>query len=84
MTEFKSSKTGQKVYLCAIIDLYDNSIVAHTFSSKNNNKLTVGTLRKALESNPGVQPLVHVDRGANFTSLEYINLVLDNNLTIRG
>ena len=30
VTEFKYGYSGQKFYLCAILDLYDNSIYTHT------------------------------------------------------
>ena len=68
VTEFKVPGQKKKLYLSAIIDLYDKSIVSYVLSNSNNNKLVFDTFDKALASNPGAQPIFHSDRGFQYTS----------------
>jgi transposase InsO family protein len=68
VTEFKVPGQKKKLYLSAIIDLYDKSIVSYVLSNSNNNKLVFDTFDKALVSNPGAQPIFHSDRGFQYTS----------------
>lgn len=63
VTEFKVPGQKQKLYLSAIIDLFDSSIVSYVFSNSNNNKLVNDTFNKAIESNPEAKPIFHSDRG---------------------
>jgi len=62
---------GKKAYLSAIKDLYDGSIVAYHVSQRNDNPLVMETLKKAMEKNPEAEPLIHSDRGSQYTSKEY-------------
>lgn len=73
VTELKYGN-GRKAYLSAIIDVYDNYIVSWILSHSNNNKLVMDTLKKAYEKNPDVSPLLHSDRGFQYTSHEYNRL----------
>ena len=57
-----------KVYLSAILDLYDKSIVAYAISFRNDNKLVFDTFDKAITLNPTAKPIFHSDRGFQFTS----------------
>ena len=50
-----------KVYLSAILDLYDRRIVSYVIRDKNNNALVFDTVDNALLRNPGAQPLFHSD-----------------------
>lgn len=68
MTEFKIIGLKQKLYLSAIIDLYDRSIVSYVISQRNDNNLVFRTFEKAMEANPGTPPLLHSDRGYQYTS----------------
>ncbi|MNJ38135.1 IS2 transposase TnpB [compost metagenome] len=74
VTELKYGN-GRKAYLSAIIDVYDNSIVSWVLSHSNNNRLVMDTLKKACCKNPGATPLVHSDRGFQYTSYEYNRLM---------
>ena len=67
LTEFKYGK-GKKAYLSAILDLYDNSIVAYNLGNSNNNELVFTNLDIALKSVKGTKPLIHSDRGYQYTS----------------
>lgn len=70
VTEFKYYVNGikQKVYLSAIIDLYDRRIVSYVISDYNNNALVYDTFDKAIESAPNTQTIFHSDRGFQYTS----------------
>ncbi|MFQ9119137.1 MAG: transposase [Mediterraneibacter faecis] len=57
-----------KVYLSAILDLYDRRIVSYVIRDKNNNALVFDTIDNALLRNPGAQPLFHSDRGFQYTN----------------
>jgi putative transposase len=70
LTDVTEMKYGvsQKAYLSAILDLYDGSIVSYVLGTSNNNPLVFNTLDLALEANPGATPLLHSDRGFQYTS----------------
>ena len=63
VTEFKITGMKQKLYLSAIIDLYDRSIVSYIISYRNDNNLVLRAFEKAMEANPGATPLLHSERG---------------------
>lgn len=70
VTEFKwyEGIEVHKVYLSAILDLYDRRIVSFVISERNDNPLVFKTLDKAVRSNPGVHPVFHSDRGYQYTN----------------
>lgn len=57
-----------KVYLSAILDLYDRRIVSYVIRDNNNNALVFDTVDKAIEAYPNVHPLFHSDRGFQYTN----------------
>ena len=57
-----------KVYLSAILDLYDRRIVSYIIRDNNNNALVFDTFDAAVESNPEAHPLFHSDRGFQYTN----------------
>ena len=67
-------KNGTTVYISAIIDRYDQSIVSYVIRTRNDNQLVMETLKKAFRKNPGATPIIHSDRGFQYTSLEYQRL----------
>ncbi|MCE5220293.1 MAG: IS3 family transposase [Clostridium sp.] len=67
VTEFKYGNS-KKAYLSAILDLNDNSIVAYVLGHSNNNELVFKTLDLALAASPGAKPMLHSDRGFQYTS----------------
>ena len=74
VTEFKwydESKDKHKVYLSAILDLYDRRIVAYVISDHNDNHLVFNTFDKAIVSNLGATPLCHSDRGFQYTNRNF-------------
>ena len=68
VTEFKIPGCTKKIYLSAIIDLYDRSIIAFEISRRNDNKLVFDTFQKAVDLNPDAAPIFHSDRGFQYTS----------------
>jgi len=70
VTEFKTL-WGIRAYLSAIIDLYDNSIIAYEISRHNDTPLVLNTFNKAILTYPTAQPLAHADRGCQYTSYAY-------------
>jgi transposase InsO family protein len=80
VTEFKIPMSNKKLYLSAIIDLYDRSIVAYKLSNRNDNELVFDTLDLAISSNPGAAPLFHSDRGYQYTSRAFQQKLLDNGI----
>ena len=60
--------TVHKVYLSAILDLYDRRIVAYVVSDRNDNPLVFKTFDRAVKANPGAHPLFHSDRGFQYTN----------------
>ena len=69
VTEFKwyEGIEVRKVYLSAILDLYDRRIVSFVISERNDNPLVFKTFDKAVAANPDAQPLFHSDRGFQYT-----------------
>ncbi|SCY81407.1 Transposase InsO and inactivated derivatives [Lysinibacillus sp. TC-37] len=81
VTEFKYGN-GKKAYLSAIIDLYDGSIVSYVLGHSNNNSLVFKTIKSAIQSlQSGEQPLIHSDRGFQYTSKEFKRIVDTANMT---
>lgn len=68
ITEFKVPREKKKIYLSAILDLYDRYPVAYVLSSRNDNKLVFKTFDKAIKDNPLAKPIFHSDRGFQYTS----------------
>lgn len=68
VTEFKIPEENKKLYLSAILDLYDRYPVAYVISTRNDNRLVFETFDKAIASNPEAKPLFHSDRGFQYTS----------------
>ena len=71
VTEFKVPSQKQKLYLSAILDLYDKRIVSYVISHFNNNKLVFDTFDKAIKLNPNARPIFHSDRGFQYTSKQF-------------
>lgn len=73
---------GTKAYLSAIKDIYDGSIIAYEIGHNNDNPLVMKTIKKALAVNPGATPLIHSDRGSQYTSKEYRHFTTQAGITI--
>lgn len=62
-----------KVYLSAILDLYDRRIVSYVIRDNNNNALVYDTVEEAIRMNPDGHPLFHSDRGFQYTNRAFHN-----------
>ncbi|MDR7815164.1 IS3 family transposase [Lacrimispora sp.] len=60
-----------KVYLSAILDLYDRRIVSYIVGDSNNNALVFDTFDEAVKNNPDAHPLFHSDRGYQYTNRSF-------------
>ena len=70
---------GSIRYNCAIMDLYDRSIVASVCGDKMDSNLAVKTLDKALKFEKNMLPgtlIIHSDQGNEFTSKEFTSYCL--------
>ena len=82
-TEFKwyEGPVVHKLYLSAILDLYDLSPVAWVVSRRNDNKLVLDTFEKAIRANPNAKPIFHSDRGFQYTSKLFQKKLLQQGMT---
>lgn len=77
VTEFKwyEKNDGEwikhKVYLSAILDLYDRRIVSYVLSDRNDNPIVFDTFDAAVKAHPDAHPLFHSDRGFQYTNREF-------------
>ena len=73
VTEFKYyiGVEVHKVYLSAILDLYDRRIVAYRVGDHNDNPLVMNTFDAAVAVEPKAHPLFHSDRGFQYTSRQF-------------
>ena len=67
------------LYLSCIKDLSDKSIIAYSFSNKNDLRLVLDTLHKA-ESSMRTGTVLHSDRGSQYCSPVYHKYLLDHGL----
>lgn len=81
VTEFKITGSSKKLYLSAVLDLYDLSIIAYQMSSRNDNDLVFKTFDKAFKLNPSSINLIHSDQGYQYTSLAFKKTLKDKNIT---
>ncbi len=79
VTEFRIPQTHAKLFLSAIIDLFDKSVISYRTGRSNNNQLAFRTFEDAVQKNPGAKPLFHSDRG-----FQYTNKVFHTKLESRG
>lgn len=80
VTEFKYGR-NQKAYLSAVLDLHDNTIISYVFGRSNNNSLVYQTVQLAMQTAQGNTPLLHSDRGFQYTSSYFKKMLEVGNLT---
>ena len=82
VTEFKYyvGTEKKKLYLSAILDLYDRRIVAYVIGDSNNTPLVYDTFEQAVAMNPDAHPLFHSDRGFQYTSNVFHQKLLDHGM----
>ena len=70
VSEFHYYVNGEKhrLYLSAILDLYDRRIVAYTIGDSNNTELVYNMFDFAVKNNLKAHPIFHSDRGYQYTN----------------
>ena len=79
VTEFKYyvGNEVRKLYLSAILDLYDRRIIAYKIGDSNNNELVFTTFDEARSLYPNAKPIFHSDRGFQYTNKVFHQRLLD-------
>mgnify|MGYP002800959852 FL=1 len=82
VTEFKwyEGLEVHKLYLSAILDLYDRRIVAYVIRDRNDNSLVFDTFKKAVRTNPDAPPLVPSDRGFQYTNRKFHQMLEEHKM----
>lgn len=66
------TRSGVKVYCCAIKDLFSNRIVGYAIDTRMTSELAVTALRTAIARRQPAGPvIVHADRGAQFRARNF-------------
>jgi putative transposase len=63
------------------MDLHEGMIVSYVLGKSNNNALVFDTFKKALEAAPNARPLLHSDRGFQYTSHQFRRMIEKANMT---
>ena len=79
VTEFKYyvGPEVKKLYLSAILDLYDRRIIAYKIGDSNNNELVFSTFDEATSLYPYAKPIFHSDRGFQYTNKVFHQKLVD-------
>ena len=79
VTEFKYyvGPEIKKLYLSAILDLYDRRIIAYKLGDSNNNALVFETFDEAISLYPQAKPIFHSDRGFQYTNKVFHQKLVD-------
>ena len=79
VTEFKYyvGPEVKKLYLSAILDLYDRRIIAYKLGDSNNNELVFTTFDEATTLYPNAKPIFHSDRGFQYTNKVFHQKLVD-------
>lgn len=78
VTEFRIGE--QKVYLSPVIDLFDRSVIAHSWGLSPTLALTNTSLQKAIAVlHPGQKPVVHSDQGFQYQHSSWQKILKDAN-----
>jgi transposase InsO family protein len=83
VTEFKwyEGSSIHKLYLSAILDLYDRRIVAYVIRDTNDNALVFETFEQAVTAYPDAHPLFHSDRGFQYTNRTFHTKLIQAGMT---
>lgn len=73
-------KRNKKMYLSAIMDLYNNEILTYKISFNNNNELVINTITDILDKNKLDGAILHSDRGTQYTSRLYNTILKENKI----
>lgn len=80
-TDISYIKTKERMlYISAIRDCYDGYIVSYRLSVLMNNNLVMNTVKDALKKENICNGILHSDRGFQYQSIEYQNILKANKL----
>ena len=81
LTDITEHPTGEeKLYLCAVKDLYSGRIVGYSMDSRMKSSLAVAALENAVPSRRPAGTVVHSDRGSQFRSRRFVESLRHNGL----
>ncbi len=86
ISEFKYYKPGSpneiagKLYLSAFLDLCDKRIVSSVISDRNDNTLVMKTFDNAVRKEKDAHPMLHSDRGFQYTSYAFRERIEKHNM----
>ncbi|MCF0187454.1 MAG: IS3 family transposase, partial [Bacteroidaceae bacterium] len=83
ITEFKYyvGLEKKKLYLSAILDLYDRRIVSYVIRDTNDTPLVFETFKAAMAAEPNAHPLFHSDRGFQYTNRVFHDMLVKAGMT---
>ncbi|AXL13788.1 IS3 family transposase [Microbacterium foliorum] len=70
-----------KLYLCAIKDVHSNRIVGYSLDSRMTAELAVAALRNAVALREPLGTTLHSDRGSQFRSRKFVELLRQSGIT---
>ncbi|MDH6284944.1 putative transposase [Prescottella agglutinans] len=81
LTDITEHRTDEgKLYLCAIKDCFSGRIVGYSIDSRMTAELAVAALRNAIALRDPSETIVHSDRGSQFRSRKFVELLSTNSL----
>jgi putative transposase len=81
LTDITEHPTAEgKLYLCAIKDVHSGRIVGYSMDSRMKASLAVSALRNAIRLRDPAGTVVHSDRGSQFRSRKFVNVLHRNGL----
>lgn len=74
---------GKFAYLCVLQDVKTTEIISYCLSQSMTKELVLATIKNCLETikQNDTSMIIHSDRGSQFTSKDYKDLLLENKLT---
>lgn len=73
---------GLKRHVAVVIDFFSNEIVSYQVSKHNNIDLAMDAVKGAIATRDCSSLILHSDRGPQYRSYEYSNLLSDFNITL--
>lgn len=80
VTEFKIPQSDRKLYLSAILDLHDKSLISYVLAKRNDNKIVFDNFKDAISQYPDARPIFHSDRGFQYTSKVFQYMVQEQGM----
>ncbi|MBM95580.1 MAG: IS3 family transposase [Oceanospirillaceae bacterium] len=82
VTDITEVKTQQgKLYLCVVLDLYSKLVIGWSMHHRQDRQMVMRAVEMAVWQKQGtVMPILHSDRGSQFTSGDYQRLLKQHDL----